>query len=371
MSAELLINRNAAGPRSMNAEERAVLPVEMLADAATAIRCWPEYAPTPLHRLHALAKELEIAEVAFKDEGDRFGLGSFKALGGAYAVERLAAEGASTVATATDGNHGRAVAWGAKRAGCHAIVYVHATVSEARAEAIRSYGATVVRTSGNYDDAVRRAADDASANGWTIVSDTAWDGYTDIPRLVMAGYGVMVDEALDGLDQPPTHVFVQAGVGAVAAAVCAVQWHRFEDRRARLIVVEPERAACLYASAQAGRRVNATGDIETLMAGLACGEASPLAWQLLKCGADAFMTVPDSDVAPAMRRLARPSGGDPPVVAGESAVAGLCALRRACQDATWRQALGLDARSRVVLFGTEGATDRALYDRLVETGTAT
>jgi diaminopropionate ammonia-lyase len=366
MGGEFLLNPSAAGARSMNATEDGVLAPQGFAAAHDAISAWPDYQPTPLRGLPALARTIGVDALYYKDEASRFGLGSFKALGGAYAVQRLVEDGAGdTFATATDGNHGRAVAWGARRFGRRAVVYIHETVSEGRAEAIRALGAEVVRTPGNYDDSVRQAAADAERHGWTVVSDTSWEGYAEIPRLVMYGYGVMVAEALRQAPRVPTHIFVQAGVGALAAAVCAVAWQEFGAQRPRLIVVEPERAACLFESGRRGRLAPATGDTDSLMAGLACGEASPLAWDLLRTGADAFMIVPDDDAVQAMRRLAMPLAGDPAIVAGESAVAGLCGLMRVCQDARLKTALGLDANARVLLFGTEGATDPDLYRRLV------
>ncbi|MEJ0070455.1 MAG: diaminopropionate ammonia-lyase [Pseudomonadota bacterium] len=355
---------------------------------------WPGYAPTPLVPLDDVARTLGIAAVAYKDEASRFGLGSFKALGGAYAVRRhlagllqarlgqpvgtedllagrhRALTETVTVTTATDGNHGRSVAWGAQLFGCRAVIYIHETVSAGRQAAIERYGAQVVRTPGNYDDSVRQAAADAAANGWTVVSDTTYPGYREIPRDVMHGYTVMVEEALRQWpsaagslsDRPPTHTFVQGGVGALPAAVAAHLWQRLGARRPRFISVEPERAACLLASARAGKPTAVTGKLDTMMAGLACGEASPLAWDMLVRGADAFMAIPDQGAIDAMRLLA---DRRPPVVAGESAVAGLAGLCAAAADPEARAALGLDADSRVLLFGSEGATDPALYAQIV------
>jgi diaminopropionate ammonia-lyase len=330
--------------------------------ARTEIASWPGYAPTPLRALDWLARELDVARVAFKEEQHRFGLRSFKALGGAYAVKKIvraAGTSAITVCCATDGNHGRSVAWGARAAGCRCVIYVHETVSEARAEAIRAYGAEVRRVKGNYDDSVRKAAADAAANGWTVVSDTSWDGYTEIPRDVMQGYGVMVAEAL-AQDAVPSHVFVQGGVGGVAAAVVAHLWERFGPARPRVIVVEPDKADCLTRSAEAGKLTQIAGDLDTIMAGLSCGEPSPLAWAILATGADAFMSIGDETIPPAMRVLAEHG-----VVGGESGVAGLAALEIAAREPAMRKALSLGPTASVLLFGTEGATDPALYAELV------
>jgi len=348
------------------------------AQAAARITRWPGYAPTPLHRLDGYAARAGAAGVWYKDEGPRFGLGSFKALGGAYAVERLLAERAGsddtaalraaargmTVACATDGNHGRSVAWGAERLGCRCVIYLHAGVSEGREAAIRRYGAEIRRVAGTYDDSVHQAAADAAHEGWTVVSDTSYPGYDHIPRLVMQGYQVMVQEALEQMGGAPTHVFLQGGVGGLAAAVVGHLWDALGDARPTAVVVEPERAACLYESARAGRPVALTGDIDTVMAGLCCGEVSLLAWDILREGADWFATLPDAAVPGLMRGLADGEGGVP-VVAGESAVAGLGALLRLAADPEARRTLGIDSGSRILVFGTEGDTDPVLYEKLV------
>jgi diaminopropionate ammonia-lyase len=364
------------------------------AAALAEIRSWPGYAPTPLVPLPGLAAAAGVAAIGFKDEGGRFGLGSFKALGGAYAVARhlirsLAASGLHatsadlaagrfagrtrdiTVTCATDGNHGRSVAWGAQRFGCRAVIYIHETVSEGRAAAIARYGAEVRRVSGTYDDAVRRAAEDAAREGWTVVSDTSYPGYTDIPRDVMDGYRVMAAEALGQWREafggaPPTHVFAPGGVGGVAAAIAAELALGFSQAvMPTLVVVEPDRADCLLRSAEAGRPVVVPGDLDTVMAGLACGEVSILAFDELLWRAHAFMAVPDDVVGPCMRLLADGVAGDPSVVAGESAVAVLAALVLARRDREAAAMLGLGDDSRVLLFGTEGATDPELYARMV------
>lgn len=354
--------------------------------AAAEIAAWPGYAVTPLHPLSDIAAACGIAALHYKDEGGRFGLGSFKALGGAYAVARLLvaelakrgvanaarvseilagryveATRAITVTCATDGNHGRSVAWSAQRFGARCVIFVHEGVSQGRRDAIAAYGAEIRVVPGNYDDAVREAAATAEREGWFVVSDTSYPGYTEVPRDVMQGYRLMAEEALAALPAPPTHVFIQGGVGGVAAAVSTQLRSRF-GTGPRLIVVEPEKAACLLASAEAGQAVAVNGELDTLMAGLACGEPSLLAWQELERGAFAFMAVSDDTAVDVMRLLAARS---PAIVAGESAVAGLAGLLLAADDPAARGALGLDAESRVLVFGTEGATDPELYARLV------
>lgn len=362
-----------------------VLPDRGFRRAREEITSWPGYAVTALHDLPDLAEQAGIGAIRLKDESTRFGLGSFKALGGAYAVaQALAAELARrdvapqatssdlvagtyldttrdiTVACATDGNHGRSVAWGAQRFGCRCVIYVHATVSQGRVDAIARYGAEVRRVAGTYDDAVRQAATDAEANRWFVISDTSYEGYTTVPVDVMQGYRLMAEEALaQWQGPPPTHCFMQGGVGGAAAAV-SVQLRTSLSPRPMLIVAEPDRAACLLASAEAGEPVAIPGDLDTLMAGLACGEPSLLAWQELSRAADAFMAVPDDAAVECMRLLARRG-----IVAGESGVAGLAALLLAAADPAARTALALGPDSRVLLFSTEGATDPELYERLV------
>ncbi len=364
----------AANPRAerrpYGLAERAILGGVAFAEARETIRAWPGYAPTPLHSLPGLAAQLGLATLHYKDEGPRFGLGSFKALGGAYAVARLVAERGSarglTVTCATDGNHGRSVAWGAQRSGCRCVIFVHAGVSAARVAAIERYGAEVRRVPGNYDDSVRHAADTAAAEGWTVVSDTSYPGYTDIPRHVMQGYAVLAEEAIEQSGgAAPTHLFLQGGVGGFAAAVLAHYWEHFGAARPAAVVVEPDRAACLLASARTGRPEVVHGELDTIMAGLACGEPSLLAWDILRAGADAFMSIPDALALDTMRALAQPLAGDPAIVGGESGVAGLAGLVAAAADPEIRATIGLGAGSRVLVVGTESDTDPALYARIV------
>jgi diaminopropionate ammonia-lyase len=362
---KIYVNERVRSDVSPDDPRQVILDEAGALEARSEITSWAGYQPTPLVELSGLAKHWGLGALWYKDESKRFGLKSFKALGGAYAVARLvraeAGERQITVCCATDGNHGRAVAWGAEIFGCGCVIYVHPGVSAGRRRAIEAFGAEVREVPGNYDDSVRRAAEDAEANGWFVISDTSWEGYVDVPREVMLGYTVMVDEVCDqlGSNHLPTHVFVQGGVGGLSAAVCARLCQRWGTRRPRFIVVEPERAACLYESARMGRPTPVSGTLDTVMAGLAAGEVSLLAWVILEAGADAFMTVSDQPVSELMQLLARGVGGDPPLEAGESAVAGLIGCSMA------REALGLGADSRVLVFGTEGATDPELYQRLI------
>ncbi len=362
LSARFLPNPALQRLKPYGVEERAILSMADAFDALAAISQWEGYKPTPLLSLPAIANACGVASVHYKDEGRRFGLKSFKALGGAYAVQRLVERhGAAgmTVTCATDGNHGRAVAWGARRAGIRAVIYVHEGVSEGRAAAIASFGAEVRREGRTYDDSVRASAEAASAHGWHIVSDTSWPGYEDTPKDVMQGYAVLAME-IEAERVRPSHVFVQGGVGGLAAGVLSYRWEKFGANRPVMTVVEPDNAACLFASASVGALTAVSGDLDTVMAGLACGEPSLLAWQIVGPGVDAFMAIPDAAAIATMRDLAELG-----IVAGESGVAGLAGFRLAAQDAATRTALSLDATSRIVVYGTEGATDPDVYRTLV------
>ncbi|MCP3382202.1 diaminopropionate ammonia-lyase [Bradyrhizobium sp. CCGUVB4N] len=345
--------------------------------------------PTPLVSLPALARRLGVESIYLKDEGHRLGLGSFKALGGAYAVIQLVLELASkqlgrpvdvsewrspevaavaaglTVTCATDGNHGRSVAQGAQLVGANCVIFVHAGVSEERCRAIARYGARIERVEGNYDDSVATASSVANERGWIVVSDTSWPGYERIPHLVMQGYTALLREALAALPKPPTHVFIQAGVGGIAAAVAAHFALVFGNDRPFLTVVDPARAACLFESAKAGHIVKIPHDKPTVMAMLECYEPSLVAWRILARVADAFMTVEDDEAIATMKYLAHPVDGDPAIVAGESGGVGLAGLAKVAGDPALRAEIGLGPDASVFLINTEGATDPVLYGRIV------
>lgn len=351
------------------AAEDAVLSWAAAETAQSTISSWPGYQPTPLRDLPGLAGKLGVGEIAYKDEAGRFGLGSFKALGGAYAVERLVKEKGSdvTVCCATDGNHGRSVAWGAQTFGCRCVIYLHAHVSKGREDAIAAYGAEIRRVSGGYDESVHQAQADADANGWTVVSDTSYEGYMDIPRDVMNGYTVMAQEAVDQWDgaAPPSHVFLQTGVGGLAAAVVATLWRSYGTNRPTVVLVDPALAACWFETIRQGVPTNVTIEDETIMAGLSCGEISTLTWPILSKSADFAVSIDDSPAIDIMKRLASGEDGDTPFVAGESGVAGLAGLVELCAHPVMRDQVGLTADSSVLLFGTEGATDADVYREIV------
>ncbi len=350
--------------------------------ARQAIACWPGYDPTPLVDLPGLALRLGIGGLRIKYEGRRFGLGSFKALGGAYGVLRVLsretgcamddimagrardAVAGVTVCCATDGNHGRAVAWGAELAGARSVIYLHDHVSQGREDAIASYGADIVRVKGTYDDSVLKAAEDAGSRGWIVLSDTSWPGYEDIPCWVMQGYTVITDEAMGQMaGRRPSHVFIQAGVGGLAAAVAGPMWEDWGSARPLTVVVEPHEADCVYQSAVHGQPTAGSGSLDTVMACLSAGTMSPLAWDILAWGADAFVTVADRYSPQAMVMLA--NDAESPLVVGESGAAGLAGLLAALEEGDVAAALGLDPASDVLLVASEGATDPQIYARIV------
>lgn len=347
---------------------------------------------TPLYSLPDLASELGVAEILVKDESERSVLGSFKALGAPIALVRLilrqfpeqrfeahgllagiysAALADFTVISATDGNHGRALAAAAQSVGCRCVIVLHANVSVEREEAIAAYGAEIVRISGNYDESVEEAATLAEKNGWLVVSDTSYDGYEEIPRDVMQGYGAIAAEIIEAVSRQQstgpafTHVLLQGGVGGLAAGIVSYLWELYGEQRPTFIVVEPGQADCLYQSAIAGQAAKATGSVDSVMAGLACGETSPLAWKFLQPSVDFFMTIQDDEAVAAMRRIAAGSDRDIPIVSGESGVAGLAGLARLANAPRLAERVGLNAKSRVLLISTEGATAPGVYQELV------
>lgn len=324
----------------------------------------PGLVPTPTHRLDSLGYSLNIGALYAKVESKRFGLNAFKLLGARFVIEQLVSEGVirpgSTVVCASEGNHGRAVARAARAAGCTCRVYVAHDISNSRADAMTGEGATVIRVAGSYDDAVRIAIDDARANDWVVVSDTSWDGYERIPRLIMLGYTRMMDEVSSVLSEPPDVVFVQGGVGGLLCAVaswCAFHW---ADRRPAIVSVEPLDAACLLASARAGHPVAVDGVLTTTMAGLRNREVSPTAFAALYPIVDAYLAIDDAWAHKAIRRLAQPRGQDPHIEAGASGAAALGGLIAIVDDptlASLRQHLRLTELTRALVIVSEGVTD--------------
>ena len=333
----------------------------------------PGYAPTPLVSLTALTKRLDTGAIYVKDESFRFGLNAFKVLGGSYCIGRFLKEypGTHTFVTATDGNHGRGIAWAAARLGQKSVVYLPAGSAVSRLEAIRALGAEAEITPWNYDDTVRFAAAQAEAHGWSLVQDTCWPGYETIPSWIMGGYTTMGLEITEQLDQiRPTHIFLQAGVGAMAGAMTGFFADYYKETLPRIILVEPEQAACIYATAEAddGTLHTVSGALNTIMAGLACGEPCSLGWDELNAYASAFLSVPDVMAADGMRLLGKPLGGDRRIISGESGAATLGTLAYLLSDpalSSLKEALGLGTDSKILCISTEGDTDPENYRKIL------
>ncbi|HWP51230.1 MAG TPA: diaminopropionate ammonia-lyase [Clostridia bacterium] len=368
--------------------------------AQTFHRSFPEYAVTPLQQLNGFAKELGLGGLYVKDESYRFGLNAFKVLGGSFAIGKFVAGqlgrnisevdyafltseyfkssfAPCTFFTATDGNHGRGVAWAANRLGQKAVVLMPKGTVRSRYENIKKLGADVTIEKLNYDDCVRKAALLSSQiPASVVVQDTAWEGYEEIPAHIMQGYGTLIAEAIDQMGQNgvvPTHVFVQAGVGSLAATVQGYLINRFPESAPKVVVMECRAADCFYRSAVArdGKAQAVGGALNSIMAGLCCGEASPIAWDILKNHVTAFCSCDDSVSAAGMRRLSSPVGGDPRIISGESGAVGMGLIDLICRSADYvglRDALGLDAASQVLLISTEGDTDPERYRAIVWDG---
>ena len=368
-----------------------VMSTEHVAKAHTFHRSFPQYTVTPLAKLDGMAAWLGLSSLSVKDESYRFGLNAFKVLGGSFAMARyIAGElgkdvselsydyltssdfrrdfGQATFFTATDGNHGRGVAWAANKL---AVVHMPKGSAKSRFDNIAKEGAQVTIEEVNYDDCVRMAAAEAAqTEHGVVVQDTAWEGYEEIPSWIMQGYGTMAGEAAEQLEEKPTHVFVQAGVGSLAGAVVGYFANLYPNDPPKFVVMEAQIADCLYQGAVAGdgnpRIVG--GDLQTIMAGLACGEPNTISWDILRNHADAFVSCPDWVSAKGMRMLAAPVKGDPAVTSGESGAVGMGLISTLMRDKDYRElkeALGLDQNSRVLMFSTEGDTDPEKYRKIV------
>ncbi|MDR2277688.1 MAG: diaminopropionate ammonia-lyase [Vagococcus sp.] len=359
---------------------------------------FPEYSATPLVDLTHLADKLGVKKILVKDESYRFGLNAFKVLGGSYCVGALIAEkmklnidelpfekisspevkreiGELTFVTATDGNHGRGLAWTANRLGQKSVVYMAKGTAEERLTNIQSLGSDASILDLNYDDCVRYANEMAIQNDWVMVQDTAWEGYESIPFHIMQGYTTMANEIIEQLKETrPTHIFLQAGVGAMASAITAFfSFYYPEESRPTIVIVEPEKANCIFKTAQQadGSIYHVTGDMDTIMAGLACGEPSTISWNIIKDYVDDFLSIPEQLAAKGMRILGNPLGDDPKVVSGESGAAPFGTVVEILENSElqWLKAqLQLDQNSTILCISTEGDTDQENYRKIVWDG---
>lgn len=356
------------------------------------------YSKTPLARLKNLSNKLGVSEILVKDESYRFGLNAFKVLGGSYAIGNFLAQkldvsmkdvtfnmltkketkeklGDITFVTATDGNHGRGVAWAAQQLNQNAVVYMPKGSSEIRLKNIQATGAEASITDMNYDDAVRLSLDMANKYSWEIIQDTAWEGYKDIPLWIMQGYATLMLEAVEQMEEmkieKPTHVFIQAGVGSLAGAVQGFIAAYYGEDRPITVVVEPNKADCIYRSGKNKKITNVTGDMNTIMAGLACGEPNPIGWEILNDYSDAYISCPEYIAANGMRVLGNPLNGDDRVVSGESGAVTTGIVYSILKDEDLKdlkEQLKLDENSRVLVVSTEGDTDPDYYREIVWNG---
>lgn len=397
---KFIIHNNGDISKKNPEKAKEMFPIFRARDARKFHRQIPDYHMTPLVALPNLAQLLGVGGIYVKNESERLHMSSFKVMGGSYAVYNLVkkllgrenedlsyeyltskechdALGNVVFCSATDGNHGRGLAWACQKLNHPCKIYVHSETSQPRIDAIKCFGAEVTVVDGNYDDAVRQAALDAEKNGWYVVSDTSWEGYEEIPTWIMQGYTSILLEAQEqfagmGIAKP-THVFVQAGVGALAASVVGFYSALFPNDPPLFIVVEPDKAPCIYESIEAGdgKCHSVKGDLDTIMAGLACGEPSPIAFDILNNNADIFLQTPDNVAARGMRILGCPLHGDPIVISGESGAVPLGALFALCTDEIdpkLKEALKLDSNSQIFMVNTEGNTDPIEFRRILWDG---
>lgn len=386
---DLVWNEKAAERR----EDISFFNVEEAGKARKFHNTFSMYQETPLVSLQNLAEKIQVKSIYLKDESKRFGLNAFKVLGASYAIANeigrrigkeiteLSAEsilsketkekiGDITFVTATDGNHGRGVAWTANKLGQKSVVYMPKGSALERLENIRAEGAEAEITDMNYDDAVRLAQKMAEEKGWIVVQDTAWEGYEDIPRWIMQGYTTMGHEIMEQIPEKPTHIFLQAGVGSMAGAMTGFFSNLYKEDKPIIVIVEPAKADCLFQTAKAddGKLHTVTGDMDTIMAGLACGEPCTIGWDVLKGYADAFIRCPEYAAADGMRILASPVKGDIAVTAGESGAAAFGCMANILMDqdlAEWKKLLKLDGNAKILCISTEGDTDQKNYQDVV------
>lgn len=358
-------------------------------------KSFSQYKQTPLCSMNNLADYLGLAKIYVKDESHRFGLNAFKVLGASYAIGRCMAKrlgrdiedtsfsmlqtdevkkqlGSITFASATDGNHGRGVAWTAKQLGLDSVIYMPKGSTLKRLNNIKAIGAKAMITDVNYDDTVRIIAKEAAEKDWQVIQDTAWEGYEEVPKWIMQGYSTVAKEVIEQLNEErPTHIFLQAGVGAFAAVMTAVVVETFHENPPMIVIVEPDKADCFYRSVKAEKITKVDGDMNSIMAGLACGEPNPIAWEILSNYGDVFMSVPDWVTAKGMRVLGNPLKGDPRIISGESGAVTTGVLSVISEDTSYaelKELLDLDENSKVLLFSTEGDTDPEVYRSIVWDG---
>jgi len=335
-------------------------------EAYSSISSWEGYSQTPLIELNKLSNELKLNKIFYKDESKRFSLKSFKALGGAYAVEKISKGNKDiVVATATAGNHGRSVAWGARRLGLKCKIFISEYVSDARGQAMADLGADVIKVNGNYEKSLVECIKQSTNNNWQIVQDVAWQDYMLVPKYTMAGYCVMMKEIVDQIkNEQITHVILQAGVGGMAGAMIG-GIARYLDYTPTIIVVEPDSAACVLESIKKGKIEKIDIKRESLMGGMSCGEVSLVPWEILKNSVRYCISLPDDDIAKTMRLLGNASFSNEKIIAGENSAPGVISLIASCEDQKIKETMKLNKDSNILLIGCEGDTDQAMYQKLI------
>ena len=342
------------------------LSKEDIDDAYTKISNWKGYSPTPLVELNKLSKELNLNKIFYKDESKRFDLKSFKALGGAYAVEKVTKGNKDiVVATATAGNHGRSVAWGAKRLGLKCKIFISEYVTDARGKVMSDLGADVIKVKGNYESSLIECIKQSTKNNWQIIQDVAWREYITVPKYTMAGYAVMMKEIVDQLDHNKiSHIILQAGVGGMAGAMVAGV-ARYLKNIPITIVVEPDSAACVLESIRTGKIEKIDIIRESLMGGMSCGEVSLVPWEILKNSVKYCISLPDDDIAKTMKLLGNANFSDEKIIAGENSTPGVISLISSCENEKIKEKMQLNKNSNVLLIGCEGDTDKEMYQKLI------
>mgnify|MGYP001241568064 FL=1 len=342
------------------------LSKEDIDDAYIKISNWKGYSPTPLIELNKLSKELNLNKIFYKDESKRFDLKSFKALGGAYAVEKVTKGNKDiVVATATAGNHGRSVAWGAKRLGLKCKIFISEYVTDARGKVMSDLGADVIKVKGNYESSLIECIKQSTKNNWQIIQDVAWKEYITVPKYTMAGYAVMMKEIVDQLDHNKiSHIILQAGVGGMAGAMIAGV-ARYLKNIPITVVVEPDSAACVLESIRTGKIEKIDIIRESLMGGMSCGEVSLVPWEILKNSVKYCISLPDDDIAKTMKLLGNANFSDEKVIAGENSTPGVISLISSCENEKIKEKMQLNKNSNVLLIGCEGDTDKEMYQKLI------
>ena len=358
-----LINKNSNFNKN---EILKILSSDDIDEAYKVISNWDNYSPTPLISLNKLNNKLKLNKIFYKDESKRFHLKSFKALGGAYAVEKIIkGNDKKVISTATAGNHGRSVAWGSQKNNLECKIFISEFVSESRAQVMRSFGADVIRVKGNYEDSLNECIKQSKENNWQIVQDVAWEDYKLVPKLTMAGYSVMMKEVSEQItNEKISHVILQAGVGGMAAAMVA-GIARYLDHIPQIIVVEPDSAACVLESIKKGKIEKISIEKESIMGGMSCGEVSLVPWEILKNSVHFCVTVSDDYISKTVKYLANKEFSEEKIIGGECSTPGIASLIGLSNDHEIREKISLNENSNVLLFGCEGDADEELYQKLL------